>query len=352
MTSARHRSSASSRSTSATASTLMLAALFLAGVSTARAESSGTKQPKLTTPESVHETGEIARDQVVEHSFRIRNSGDAPLTIHDTILPPNLELLSRPTTLAPGEEGDVRVRVPLLHDKAVALAKQLTLLSNDPTTPSFPLELRILSTEFVVAKPGFARWNSVQREGSGKISPKLTSLDGKDFEILGVSGTPAGISSAYASTRKDAASPREWTLDLTLAEDAPVGAIVGFAMVKVNHPRQSIVPIPLSGFMRPVMAVTPPTLSFGEINLTAKFAQPFNVKSFATAAIHVTRAEHDLPGVGPATISTVTDGREYVVKIDFDPATTPKGNLRGTLTIHTDSAKVPTLLVPIDGKIN
>jgi hypothetical protein len=47
----------------------------------------------------------------------------------------------------------------------------------------------------------------------------------------------------------------------------------------------------------------------------------------------------------------MTLGRQYKVKLDFDPATTPKGPLKGTLTIFTDSAKVPQISVPISATI-
>lgn len=306
------------------------------------------KKPKLTIEERVHETGEVARDQVVEHTFKIRNTGEAPLVIEKLVAAPNLEILSKPATLAPGEAGEIRVRVPLLLEKPLALLKQIELSTNDPDTPSIVLELRILSTEYVLSKPGYARWIAVQKEKPGTISQKLAAKDGQDFELLKTSELPLGITSEIKSTRPDPAGPREWQIDLTLGTDAPVGPIVGTLLLYVNHPKQSIVPIPLSGFMRPVVAVTPPQWPLAEIQLTKKEAQAFNVKMFATEPIHVTKAEHDLPGISPATIETMTLGREYKVKLEFDPATTPKGRLHGTLRILTDSPKVPVIAIPID----
>lgn len=306
------------------------------------------KKPKLTIEERVHETGEVARDQVVEHAFKIRNTGEAPLVIEKLLAAPNLEILSKPATLAPGEAGEIRVRVPLLLEKPLALLKQIELSTNDPDTPSIVLELRILSTEYVLSKPGYARWIAVQKEKPGTISQKLAAKDGQDFEVLRTSELPGGITSEIKSMRADPAGPREWQIDLTLGSDAPVGPIVGTLLLYVNHPKQKIVPIPLSGFMRPVIAVTPPQWSIDTIPLTSKEAQAFNVKMFATEPIHVTKVEHDLPGLAPATIETLTLGREYKVRLEFDPATTPKGRLHGTLRILTDSPKMPVIAIPID----
>ncbi len=334
-----------------TAMLLFLVPLLVTAWSPARAEGQEVKQPKLTADERVHETGEIARDQVVDHVFKIRNTGQAALAILTVVLPPNLEIVSRPSSLAPGEAGEVHVRVPLLYDKPVALLKQIELRTNDPETPSFMLELRILSTEYVSAKPGYSRWISVQQEKPGTITQLLSARDGKDFEVLRTTALPAGITSTISSAKKAPGSPREWKLDLTLAGDAPVGPITGTLLVDVNHPKQSVVPIPLSGFMRPVMAVTPNALNVGELLLTKMESQAFTVKSFSTEPIRVTSVEHDLKGFPPASLEARTPGREYRIKLDFDPATMPKGALRGTLKIHTDSAKMPLLAVPIEGTI-
>lgn len=310
------------------------------------------KKPQLTVDEPVYETGEVARDKVVEHTFVLRNTGDAVLNIGAIVRPSNVEVISQPTALAPGESGELKVRVPLLNDKPLALLKQILVRSDDPVHPETKVELKILSTEYVVVKPGYARWISVQHEKAGTISQVLSARDGQPLEVLRTTEPPAGISSNLTVSQKTASgAAKEWKLDLTLAADAPIGAIVGTMLVYVNHPKQSIVPIPLSGFMRPVLAVTPPALSVGELQLTEKGAQAFTLKSYSTAPVRVTKVEHDLKGFAPATLEERVAGREYRMKLEFDPATLPKGPFRGTLSIHTDSATMPLVTVPIDGTI-
>lgn len=313
---------------------------------------SETKLPKLTVDAPVHETGEVARDRVIEHTWALRNTGDAPLLIENVIVPPNLQVISRPESIAPGTSGDLKVRVPLLNDKALALLKQILVKSNDPSSPQLTLELKILSTEYVSAKPGYARWISVQHEKPGTISQIIAAKDGSAIEVLETTAPPDGVTSALAvSARTESGAAKEWKLDLTLAVDAEVGPILGTMLVSVNHPKQSTVPIPLSGFMRPVLAVTPNTLSVGEQTVSEKRAQAFTVKSFSTEPVRVIKVEHDLPGFAPVSVEERQAGREYRLKLEFDPALLQKGPFRGTLKIHTDSTKVPLLTVPIDGTI-
>lgn len=336
---------------------LKATALQLLLLATARTPAAATApttepaKPKLTVENRVYEAGEVARDKVVEHTFKLHNAGDAALEIRQIIVAANLEIVARPTTVAPGATGDLTVRVALLNDKPVALLKQLEVESNDPETPKMALEVRILSTEYVAAKPGYARWISVLHEKAGTISQKIAALDGQDFEVLGTSAPPPGVSADFAALPQEPGKARQWKLDLTLAQDAPVGPIVGTLLVSVNHPKQSIVPIPLSGFMRPIAVVTPNALNVGELTLTAKQSQAFSVKSYSTAPVRVTKVEHDLKGFPPVSLEERVAGREYRLKLDFDPATLPKGPFKGTLRIHTDSAKVPLLTVPLEGTI-
>jgi hypothetical protein len=345
------------RAQRAIAPLLQAAALQLLLLATSGTPASATApakepaKPKLTVEDRVYEAGEVARDKVVEHTFKLHNAGDAVLEIRKIIVAANLEIVARPTTVAPGATADLTVRVPLLNDKPVALLKQLEVESNDPETPKMALEVRILSTEYVAAKPGYARWISVLHEKPGTISQTLAALDGQDFELLRTSPPPPGVSSAISVIEQEPGKARKWKLDLTLAEDAPVGPIVGTLLVHVSHPKQSIVPIPLSGFMRPIVVVTPNVLNVGELVLTAKQSQAFTVKSYSTAPVRVTKVEHDLEGFAPAALEERVAGREYRLKLDFDPATLPKGPFKGTLKIHTDSAKVPLLTVPLEGTI-
>ena len=132
-------------------------------------------------------------------------------------------------------------------------------------------------------------------------------------------------------------------MDLTLAVDAPVGAIVGTLLVYVEHPKQKIVPIPLSGFMRPAMVVTPNDLQSSAISCSSRSRHPELVGQEPTRPLRFESSAWSTTckGFPPAAARDLGHGREYRVKLDLDPATLPKGAFRGTLKIHTDSSSCP-----------
>ncbi len=111
--------------------------------------------------------------------------------------------------------------------------------------------------------------------------------------------------------------------------------------VHTNHPKQKIVQIPVSGFVRPVVAITPPVADFGKIELKEPLKKALNIRNFATEPIKVTSVDPNLPKGIDAKLETLEEGREYQVRIILNPDLA-KGPFLGKLVIHTDSPKVPT----------
>jgi hypothetical protein len=120
-------------------------------------------------------------------------------------------------------------------------------------------------------------------------------------------------------------------------------------VVVTDHPRQKRLRIPLSGFVRPVLAVTPPVADIGEVDGAKPFRFTLDVKSFASEEIALERAECDLPGA-TVEIIPVTAGRAYRVRVAV-PADLPAGALSGTVRIFTASAKIPQIEVPVRGRL-
>ena len=53
---------------------------------------------------------------------------------------------------------------------------------------------------------------------------------------------------------------------MTLSKEAPVGPVADHVLVRTNHPKQKRIEIPVSGFVRPMVAVTPPAVNFGKVD--------------------------------------------------------------------------------------
>ncbi|HXT22204.1 MAG TPA: hypothetical protein VN923_15735 [Thermoanaerobaculia bacterium] len=305
--------------------------------------------PRLAIAEAKHEIDQVALGTQVRWPFRIENTGGAPVTLQVVGVTDLCKVESFPATLAPKQAGDV---VVVLDTKPLAAPGECTasLRSNDSEHADVVLNLAVAPQNVLRAKPGYGRYTYVQGEKQGTIRQLVAATDGKQFRILGVSAPPQFNAAFRLATDKERdaklAGP-QWIVATTIVADAAVGPIKGYVEVRTDHPVQKVMRVPLSGFVRPVMHVTPPEAAIGEVTLSSEVKLDFFVRNFATEPIHVVKVESSVPGTR-AEITPREEGRSWDLHLVLTP-TMGSGKFAGNLTIVTDSSKVPKLMVPVSG---
>lgn len=308
--------------------------------------------PRLTIDQPTADLGTVGVGEPASHEFVVRNTGAAVLKL-DVPKPKLAKGVSAvpPGDIAPGASARVRVTIDTLQ--VVGPEVKVTLISNDLTQPQMTLLVRIAVRPFILAEPGYARYNYVQHEREGTIPQLLWSADGTDFRVLRVTSPYPHIRvshrEATAAEREKDQPGRQWVVALTIASDSPVGPIGDYVQVETDHPKQKKVWIPVSGFVRPMFAVTPPAVSLGTI---AAGGQPrtirLHVKNFAEAQIGLKGAATNVPGI-TAAITVAEPGRVFYVDLSVAPKV--PGPIAGSLTITTASAKQPRVEVSISGTV-
>lgn len=321
------------------------------GLALVQALPAAAAAPKAEIPEHRFEFGIIGQGEELRHSFAVHNKGDAPLTLAADGSQPQVRLASDPAPILPGATGAVELifdaRVPV-GPTEVALA----LTSNDPAQPKLSFALAGEVKELLRAKPGYARWNTVQGEQEATIAQTIAASDGATFRVTSVDAPPyvkTAVREARPEERVADVAGTQWRVDFTLDSWAPVGAITGAAVVHTDNPKQHQAFIPLSGFVRPIVFVDPPSGELGTVNVGATAKIDFKVRFFGTAPIRLTAAEITVPGAN-TTVAPLQDGRLYQVTVQLTPAVAA-GPLSGKLILRTDSSKLPTYELPLTGKV-
>ncbi len=309
--------------------------------------------PKAVVAEPIKDVGVVPKGDKVAHDFEIRNEGKTPLEITDVRASCGCTVAKFDRTIAPGQTGKVNVEVDTATFNG-PVAKGVTVFTSDPDNPQIELTVRATVEPFVQVKPGYARYITVQGEkAKGSIVQSLWSPEGAPLEIVKVESPYPYLKVAFheatAEERNADAPGRQWKIDMTLDHDAaPVGALTGFLLVHINHPRQKLVQIPISGFVRPVIAVTPPTANFGSLELTEPRKTVINVRAFSTEPIRITSVD-TVKGID-AKIEALQEGREYQVQLTLKPEM-GKGPINDKITLHTDSPKKPIIEIMLTGTI-
>jgi hypothetical protein len=309
-------------------------------------------QPKAVPVEPIKDVGTIAKGEKIVHDFVLKNEGNAPLEVTGVRPACGCTVAEFDKTIAPGQTGKVHAVVDTTTFSG-PIAKGVTVTTNDPENPQIELTVRAKVEPYINVKPGYARYMTVQGEGKqGNIVQTLWAPDGTPFDIVKVDSPLPSLKVAFREAaegeRQADAKGKQWRVEMLLANDAPVGPIADYVTVTTNHPKQKVVQIPVSGFVRPIIAVTPPVADFGQIEVKEPLRKALNLRNFATESIKVTGIEENLPGID-AQLEPLEDGREYQVRLTLKPEV--KGPFAGKLMVRTDSPKTPVIEVEVKGTV-
>jgi hypothetical protein len=312
-------------------------------------------KPKAVAAEPIKDVGVVSKGDKVTHDFLIRNEGNAPLQITEVRPACGCTVVEFDKTIAPGQTGKVHVVIDTATFSG-AIAKGVTAFTSDTGNPQIELTVRADVQPLIAVKPGYARYITVQgEEEEGVIQQTLWPTDGAPMDVVKVDSPYPFLKVSFHEAKPEELAPegkgkgKQWRIETKLDRDAPVGALADYVRVTTTHPKQKLVEIPVSGFVRPVLAVTPPTADFGSLALKQPVKRTFVIRSFSTEPVKVTSVDGTVKGMD-AQLQPVQEGREYQLHVTFK-SDMPKGPFNGKLTIHTDSPKKPVVEVEYKGTV-
>ncbi|HEY3571326.1 MAG TPA: DUF1573 domain-containing protein [Thermoanaerobaculia bacterium] len=309
-------------------------------------------KPKATVAEPVKDAGTVPKGEKIINDFVIKNEGDADLQITNVQPACGCTVAQFDKVIKPGATGKVHAEVDSSTFNG-PISKGVSVFTNDPDHPQIELTVHANVQPYIAVKPGYARYITVQGEPQeGNIVQTLWAPDGASWDITGADSPYPYLTVTYHEAKPEERLPeakgKQWKVEMKLSNNAKVGPLADYVTVHTNHPKQKVVQIPVSGFVRPVIAVTPPTADFGNIELKEPLKRSLDIRNFATEPIKVTSIDASLPKGIDAKLEPINEGREYQVRVVVNPGL-PKGPFTGKLTIHTDSPKVPTMEVQLKG---
>lgn len=332
--------------------------LLAAAASAYPAAAESTAAPTAPAPKAVvaapeWDAGKVIKGDTLRHSFEVKNEGNAPLEILEVAPSCGCTVADYDKVIAPGATGKINVTVDTATFDGPT-AKAIIVLTNDAANPRIRLQVAAETRPHIRARPGYARYIYVLGEVEGTIHQTVFAADGMaDFQVTKVESPYPYLEVSFREATPEERDPkgegRQWRVSSTLLGNAPVGPLTDYIRVHTNHPNQRVVTIPVSGFVRPVFAITPPEGDIGTRTLAEPYRTSFVVQNFATEAIQLGKPESTVPGI-TAELQPVTEGRRYNLVVTVSP-TVAKGPLAGSIRIPTESPKKPMIEVQLKGTI-
>jgi len=310
-------------------------------------------QPRATVRESVFDFGVVARGDEVEHTFRIANEGDKTLEIVEVKPTCGCTIVDFDRRIQAGGSGKL---VATVNTKGLrgAIAKSIEVYTNDSRNPQIDLVLKANVLAYVEATPGYARFLTVLGQGADPIQQTIYSEEPGDFVVTGIRSPHNFIkvkfSEATDEQRLEGKEGRQWVVETRVAPDAPEGGFADFVTLTLDHPKLRRLLLPVSGFVRPVVAVLPRIADFGRKELKTKpQVAVLEVKNLGKRDVTLGEVESDVVGLTPE-VEVIDEGRLFKLRLTLDPSM-PKGNFSGKLTIPTSSELQPVVEVDVRGTI-
>lgn len=297
------------------------------------------------------ELGDVVRGGLLRHRFMVKNSGNAPLRLGPVGIPCRCAEVTVAQEIGPGEEGPVDVEAGTV-DMAGPVSVSFSVQTNEPDRPVIAFKLSALVKAAVKAKPGYARISYVLGEPVGGVKERIWADDFPELQVLEVKSPYPYVAVAFrelaAGERLEGAKGRQWEVEIGIRADAVVGPLLGAVEIVTNHPIDKLARIPLSGFVRPTLAVTPQVARLIEPVWRANgVVFEIDVRNFATESIELTKVLSKAPESIAVEIKRRVPGRRYAVVVSL-PKGLPTGPFKGEVRVATSSSKVPEISIPIE----
>ncbi len=325
----------------------------LLGVAIAFLSASGVPAqggPSIVAEEPVHDIGIVEAGTDVVHTFVLRNEGDAPLELIEVEPDCGCTVVSYDRRIAPGRTGKVTARIDI-STFVGPIAKYLVVHTNDSATPQLSLAIKVEVRPLLQAHPGYARFLTVVGEGAEPVDQVVWASDIEDLELRNVRSPYRFVSVAAREAKegeeRSEGQGRQWVIEVKLADNAPIGPMAGHIEFETNHPSRPNMRIPVSGFVRPILAATPPFADFGPRELTAPIRASVEIKNFSEEEISLTEVVSTIPQL---ETEIQVDGDDYYVIMILNPGL-PAGAFSGTVTVTTTSRRVPSLEIEVRGTV-
>lgn len=348
---------------------LALAVLLVAGVaqaqktpeskpkSTSAAAKGGSKAvvaaPKIEVIPETKDAGTVAKGQVVEATFTVKNTGGSDLIISDARPGCGCTVASFDKVIKPGGEGKVNATVDTKSFSG-PISKSVLLVSNDPDRGQMNLFIKATVKPFVdIAPQPYVRISVVQ--GDSASSDVILISEEKTFKpTIAETSQPFVKAEIQPAGDKDKIPGRpgdQYRLHITVTPEAKEGLINAPIRIATGVTQQPNVEVPVSGIVRARVSVTPLTVNFG--NFTAG-KDPITRNIVVTnnkpaTPIKVTKAEVSIPGFITDVVPT-QEGVSYTVVVKASEKV-KKGALDGTITLYTTDKEKGKIELPLKGEV-
>ena len=307
--------------------------------------------PKIDVIPETRDAGTVAKGQVIDATFVIKNTGGSDLIITDARPGCGCTVASFDKVIKAGDEGKV---VSHVDTKTFSgpIAKSIMLVSNDPDRPQINLFIKAIVKPFVDVLPAYVRFSVIK--GDSDSQNVILLSEEKSFKPAVAEASQPYVKAEIAPAGEKDKIPghpgEQYRLKLTVTGDAPEGLLNAPVRITTGVPQQPQVEIPVAGIVRARVQVTPVLVNFG--NFTAgKDPITRNIivtNNKPTVLVRIWKAEVSVAGFLTDIVPT-QEGVSYTIVVKPSDKL-KKGPFDGIVKLFTTDKEKAVIELPLKGE--
>ncbi|HEY6837121.1 MAG TPA: DUF1573 domain-containing protein [Geobacteraceae bacterium] len=201
--------------------------------------------PVLVVEQPQYAFGTILQGKKVEHTFALKNSGDAPLLIKQ--VRPSCGCTAATvssTTIQPGKKGEIKAIFNSANFYG-GVSKSITVETNDPKTPAYNLTMTGTIIEEIEVNPRQLNFGPMKINVAKTLEFAIENRSARPLRIISVKSS---LPQATVKTRKNLVNPggRELiTVSVTPKETDRV--VSGYVSLTTDYPSKQVISVPFYG---------------------------------------------------------------------------------------------------------
>ncbi len=313
----------------------------------------GAQAPKATLVEPDFQFGKVAMGSTVEHTYIVRNTGDAPLRMSNVTMTPPLRPVKLQATIAPGQEAQLKFALDT-KQLSKEFDGRIVLATDDPKAPQ--LEMRfsgeVLPSLEVTPRPVVVL---VAQKGQ----PTASELELVNHEPDPVQITDIQFPKERVGVRSQVIEEgRRYKLDFILSSSAATGRHENFVVLHTTSKLTPEVRIALFTYVRERVYTFPDSVDLGQLSLKEiradnrlpeKAAQTLMVYQSGGKQFRIS-VHTNVPGL-VLTADPGPKGDRYQITAKLGVGMTQPGPIKGEIVIETNDKEFPKLVVPVHGNL-
>lgn len=201
--------------------------------------------PQVAIDRPTHDFGSISQGKKLEHTFVIKNKGDAPLTIR-SVRPACgcTAITTSASVIAPGKTGEIKATFDTTNYSG-AVRKTVSVDTDDPKVPSSLLYLKGTIIEEVQINPRQLNLGQVRVGTTKKASLTVTNKGSKPLKLTAVKSSLPQIA---AESEKKLLKPGEsGTIMVSAAPRKGDRLLSGYLYITTDSPAKREITVPVYG---------------------------------------------------------------------------------------------------------